>query len=65
MDKELLARKLYQERVSALVGDLTIDEQTLEQMWDSKAPPAQAAKALMSTDAFHGPAWLNRYLSRK
>lgn len=65
MDKELLARKLYQERVSALVGEQGIDEQVLSQMWENKATPTEAAKAMVPDDAFQGPAWLNRYLNRK
>ncbi|MGR4992212.1 hypothetical protein [Vibrio rotiferianus] len=65
MDKELLARKLYQERVSSLVGEQDMDEQVLSQMWESKAPPSEAAKAMVTVDAFQGPAWLNRYLNRK
>ncbi|PIB17607.1 hypothetical protein B853_04046 [Vibrio rotiferianus CAIM 577 = LMG 21460] len=49
MDKELLARKLYQERVSALVGEQGIDEQVLSQMWENKATPTEAAKAWYRT----------------
>jgi|GEM_PF-876446 len=65
MDKELLARRLYSERVSALMGDHSIDEELLIELWESKATPAEAAKALMSVDeAFEGPAWLQRYLHR-
>ncbi|WP_047046781.1 hypothetical protein [Vibrio mexicanus] len=66
MDKELLARKLYVERVSALVGDHELDEQLLSEMWESKASPSDAAKAMLSEDnGFDGPAWLSRYLNRK
>jgi hypothetical protein len=67
MDKELLARKLYSERVSALVGGKELDEEILDQMWESKASPSQAARAMMdeSNHAFHGPAWLSRYLNKR
>ena len=37
MDKELLARKLYTERVSALLGDQDLDEALLVEMWQNKA----------------------------
>lgn len=67
MDKELLARKLYTERVSALVGDKEIDEQLLDQMWESKASPSEAARAMMDdgSNSFSGPAWLSRYLNKR
>lgn len=66
MDRELLARKLYMERVSALMGDHQIDEIILEDMWENRASPAEAAKAMTQTDnGYEGPAWLSRYLNRK
>ncbi|WP_159651736.1 hypothetical protein [Vibrio atypicus] len=66
MDKELLARKLYSERVSALMGDQDIDEEMLEQMWENKASPSEAAKAMADAqNEFSGPAWLSRYLNRR
>ncbi|WGW01413.1 hypothetical protein QF117_11545 [Vibrio sp. YMD68] len=66
MDKELLARKLYVERVNALMGDCEINETVLTEMWESKASPADAAKAMLNEDnGFDGPAWLSRYLNRK
>ncbi|MGF1694812.1 hypothetical protein L4D20_09775 [Vibrio kyushuensis] len=66
MDKELLARKLYVERVNALVGDHEIDEAMLIELWENKASPSDAAKAILSEDnGFDGPAWLSRYLNRK
>ncbi len=65
MDKELLARRLYIERVTALVGEHEIDEAVLNQLWEDKAPPTEAAQALLFDDPFKGPAWLERYLNRK
>ncbi|MDA0147978.1 hypothetical protein [Vibrio sp. LaRot3] len=66
MDKELLARKLYSERVSALLGECEIDEAILTEMWDNKASPSDAAKAIIdSHNDFAGPAWLSRYLQRR
>ncbi|GLQ71864.1 hypothetical protein CW749_17415 [Vibrio sp. vnigr-6D03] len=65
MDKELLARRLYVERVTTLVGDNDIDEDLLNQLWEEKATPSEAAHALLSDDTFQGPAWLERYLQRK
>ncbi|MGF1742131.1 hypothetical protein L4C34_13805 [Vibrio profundum] len=67
MDKELLARKLYTERVSALLGDQDLDEALLVEMWQNKASPSDAAKAMVQggDDTFEGPAWLSRYLNRK
>jgi hypothetical protein len=66
MDRDLLARKLYVERVSELVGQ-DVDEETLTELWESKATPAEAAKAILEDDhkGFEGPAWLSRYLNRK
>lgn len=66
MDKELLARKLYSERVSSLIGDKDLDEALLDQMWENKASPAEAAKAMTEEhNEFNGPAWLSRYLNRR
>jgi hypothetical protein len=66
MDKELLARKLYVERVNALVGDHEVDEAMLTEMWENKASPSDAAKAILCDDnGFDGPAWLSRYLNKK
>lgn len=66
MDKELLARKLYSERVHALLGDHEIDEQILGEMWESKASPSEAAKAMLDQHTgFSGPAWLARYLNKR
>ncbi len=49
MDKELLARKLYVERVEALLGDQPMDEHILEEMWENRASPSEAAKAMTIT----------------
>ena len=66
MDKDLLARKLYSERVSALLGDHEINEELLNEMWENKASPSEAARAMMdSQNEFAGPAWLSRYLKRR
>ncbi|KJY68361.1 hypothetical protein TW78_21250 [Vibrio coralliilyticus] len=66
MDKDLLARKLYSERVSALLGDHEINEELLNEMWENKASPSEAARAMMgSQNEFAGPAWLSRYLNRR
>lgn len=66
MDKDLLARKLYSERVNSLIGDKELDEELLEQMWENKASPTEAAKAMTEEQGeFSGPAWLSRYLSRR
>ncbi len=67
MDKELLARKLYVERVHALMGEHPIDEAMLEALWESKASPVDAAKAMMQPDShgYDAPPWLARYLNRK
>ncbi len=65
MDKELLARKLYAQRVNQMVGEQIVDEQTMTQFWESKAAPCDAAKAILHTEnEFQGPAWLSRYLKR-
>ena len=66
MDKELLAKKLYCERVSSLLGDEQMDDDVLAEMWESKASPTEAAKAMQSSDDGFGAApWLSRYLNRK
>ena len=66
MDKELLARKLYSERVNVLLGDCEINQAILTEMWDSKASPSAAAKAMIDSQSdFDGPAWLSRYLHRR
>ncbi|MEF2506767.1 hypothetical protein V4D06_02290 [Vibrio mimicus] len=68
MDKELLARKLYVERVEALLGDQPIDEHILEEMWGNRASPSEAAKAMTtmgSSSGYDAPPWLARYLNRK
>lgn len=69
MDKDLLAHKLYVERVTALMGDNLIDYQILDQMWESKTSPSEAAKAMLIRQqgeaGFACPAWLNRYLTRR
>ncbi|EME3968572.1 hypothetical protein VYH29_000624 [Vibrio fluvialis] len=46
MDKELLARKLYVERVSALMGDQPINQALLDTLWENKASPAEAARVM-------------------
>ncbi|OMO24743.1 hypothetical protein [Vibrio lentus] len=66
MDKELLAKKLYCKRVNSLVGDAQMDGNVLDEMWESKASPTDAAKAIQSSDTdFTGAPWLSRYLNRK
>ncbi|ANS84989.1 hypothetical protein RJD38_11805 [Vibrio scophthalmi] len=66
MDKELLARKLYSERVNALLGDCELDQTILTEKWDCKASPSEAARAMIdSQNDFDGPAWLARYLHRR
>ena len=67
MDKERLARKLYVERVHALMGENPIDEALLDAMWESKTSPVDAAKAMMQTasNGYDAPPWLARYLNRK
>ncbi|EEX67655.1 MULTISPECIES: hypothetical protein [Vibrio] len=67
MDKELLARKLYVERVEALLGDQPMDEHILEEMWENRASPSEAAKAMTIAPAtgYDAPPWLARYLNRK
>lgn len=67
MDKELLARKLYSERVSALMGGKELDEEILDEMWENRASPIEAARAITDgqQDNFSGPAWLTRYLNKR
>ena len=65
MDKELLARRLYVERVTTLVGDNAIDEDLLNQLWEEQATPSEAAHDLLSDDTFQGPAQLERYVQQK
>ncbi|MGL6171896.1 MAG: hypothetical protein ACRC1S_08405 [Vibrio sp.] len=66
MDKELLARKLYVERVEALLGAQSLNENMLEEMWQHRTSPGDAAKALTNNPISAGerPAWLARYLHR-
>jgi hypothetical protein len=48
------------------MGDQDIDEEMLEQMWENKASPSEAAKAMVDAqNEFSGPAWLSRYLNRR
>ena len=66
MDRDLLARKLYSERVSALLGDQELNEELLNEMWENKASPSEAARAMIDCQSdFEGPAWLLRYLNRR
>lgn len=66
MDREQLAKRLYSERVHELMGDQIVDESMLERLWESKATPQEAVKALQSQDMpFSGSPWLQRYLNRK
>ncbi|KUI99701.1 hypothetical protein [Vibrio sp. MEBiC08052] len=67
MDKELLARKLYVERVHELMGTHEIDEIVLNAMWESKASPADAARVMLEqqTNVLEAASWLQRYLNRK
>jgi hypothetical protein len=66
MDREQLAKKLYSERVHELMGDQVIDEVMLERLWENKATPQEAVKALQSHDTqFECSPWLSRYLNRK
>ncbi|MCL9783073.1 hypothetical protein M9194_16720 [Vibrio sp. S4M6] len=66
MDKELLARKLYSERVSELLGEHEMDEELLNEMWQNKASPSEAAKAMSPEgNVFDGPAWVERFINRK
>ena len=66
MDRDLLARKLYSERVSALLGDQELNEELLNEMWENKASLSEAARAMTDgQNDFEGPAWLSRYLNRR
>ncbi|MFA0079063.1 hypothetical protein AB4427_13125 [Vibrio artabrorum] len=66
MDKELLAKKLYCKRVNSLVGGPDLDGQVLNELWESKTSPIDAAKAIQPCDdQFEGAPWLSRYLNRK
>jgi hypothetical protein len=67
MDKELLARRIYVERVTAILGDESVDEAMLEQMWEDKIPPSDVAKAMQAAQdpCFEGAPWLQRYLNRR
>ncbi|KFA99002.1 hypothetical protein [Vibrio sp. ER1A] len=64
MDKELLARKLYDQRVSELVGDSAFDQHELDELWYSKVSPSQAAEQLKQSDNVIAPGWLTRYLNK-
>ncbi|MDV7104034.1 hypothetical protein R3X26_06365 [Vibrio sp. TH_r3] len=65
MDKELLARKLYCQRINNMVGSHHIDEQIISELWESRTNPVDAVKSILSeNDSFDGPAWLSRYLQR-
>ncbi|CAK1783217.1 hypothetical protein FB440_105276 [Vibrio crassostreae] len=66
MDKELLAKKLYCQRVNSLARGTELDGNILDEMWESKTPPTDAVKAIQPCDNhFEGASWLSRYLSRK
>lgn len=66
MDKELLARKLYSQRINSMVGSHEIDDATMTELWENRTAPSEAAKSILTEDdRFHGPAWLSRYLNRK
>ncbi|UPR57333.1 hypothetical protein ITG10_03030 [Vibrio sp. ED004] len=66
MDKELLAKKLYCKRVNSLAGGTELDGNVLDEMWESKTSPTDAAKAMQPCEThFEGAPWLSRYLSRK
>ena len=66
MDRELLARKLYSQRVNSMVGSQDIDDEAMSELWESRTAPVDAAKSLMPEEEhFEGPAWLSRYLNRK
>ncbi|MBY6197616.1 hypothetical protein [Vibrio hangzhouensis] len=64
MDKELLARKLYEQRVSELAGDSVIDLHELDELWQSKVSPTQAAEQLKQQSEPNAPGWLTRYLNK-
>ena len=66
MDKELLAKKLYCKRVNSLARGTELDGHVLDEMWESKTSPTDAAKVIQPGDNhFEGAPWLSRYLSRK
>jgi hypothetical protein len=66
MDKECLARKLYAERVSELMGAHDIDDAVLEQMWENRATPAQAVKLMIDQELNAiSSGWVKRYLHVK
>ncbi|MFH4617914.1 hypothetical protein [Vibrio furnissii] len=66
MDKELLARKLYVERVSELMGDQPINQALLDTLWDNKASPAEAARVMSEMGTgYDAPSWMARYLNRR
>ncbi|MCW8347325.1 MULTISPECIES: hypothetical protein [Vibrio] len=65
MDRELLARKLYDQRVSKLIGDKHVDSQRLDLLWEEKVSPQHAVEHLKSSEEEHSPpTWLSRYLNR-
>ncbi|ENN6813342.1 hypothetical protein ACAG41_003158 [Vibrio fluvialis] len=66
MDKELLARNLYVERVSALMGDQPINQALLDTLWENKASPAEAARVMCEIGTgYDAPPWMARYLNRR
>ena len=46
MDKELLAKKLYGQRVNALVKDSQVESDMIDELWESKTSPNDAAKLI-------------------
>ncbi|CDT85747.1 conserved hypothetical protein [Vibrio coralliirubri] len=50
MDKELLAKKLYCKRVNSLARGTELDGHVLDEMWESKTSPTDAAKAIQPGD---------------
>jgi len=64
MDKEQLAKKLYTERIFDLLGDQSVDEGLIEQLWEEKTSPQEAVKSILEP-SFDGAPWLTRYLNRK
>ncbi|CAM3533876.1 hypothetical protein VA7868_03853 [Vibrio aerogenes CECT 7868] len=66
MDKDLLARRLYSERVNKILGENTVDEEVLEEMWENRVSPADAAKMIATRDnGVEASPWLHRYLNRR
>jgi hypothetical protein len=66
MDKELLAKKLYGQRVNALVKDSQVESDMIDELWESKTSPNDAAKLIEESHSdFDGPAWLSRYLNKR